>query len=298
MNDSAQKIMDSKAIAIADPLHRYMQEVQTYPMLSLDEEKELARRFHEDGDVEAAKKLVASHLRLVVKIAMEYRNAYYNALDLIQEGNVGLMQAVRHFEADKGSRLAHYATWWIRSYILKYILDNFRLIRIGTTKAQKKLFFNLMQEKERIEAMGFTATPVELSKRLGVSEDLVLEMQGRLTTPEYALEAPINGQKGEGTAILQDFLPLDEAPIDERLANEQSHDMLKDKFAEFSQGLNDRERRILQDRLLAELPITLQDIADEYGISKERVRQIEARIVQKLKTFFKGSGVEVEALRL
>ncbi len=286
----------SKAISVTDPLARYMQEVRSFPMLAQEEERELARRYHEEGDVEAAKRLVAAHLRLVVKIAMEYRSAYYNVLDLIQEGNVGLMQAVRHFDPDKGARLGHYASWWIRSYILKYILDNFRLIKLGTTKAQKKLFYNLMREKEKIEAMGYYATPVELGKRLGVPAEQVEEMQRRLTTPEYALEAPAG--KREGTAILKDFLPIDEVPVDERLADAQAHDMLRQKFDEFAGELTERDRKIFYERLLAELPRTLQDIADEYGISKERVRQIEGRIVERLKEFFKSRGVEVEALGL
>jgi len=289
----------SRAISVVDPLKKYMQEVKAYPLLTNDEERELARLYHDDGDIEAAKKLVAAHLRLVVKIAMEYRSAYHNVLDLIQEGNVGLMQAVRHFDPDKGARLGHYATWWIRSYILKFILDNFRLIKIGTTKAQKKLFYNLMREKEKIEAMGYYATPVELSKQLGVSEKQVEEMQQRLTTPELALEAPAGrGAHGQSTAILKDFLPLEQVPVDERIAAEQSKDMLKEKFSEFAEGLTERDRKIFYERLLAELPRTLTDIADEYGISKERVRQIESKIVEKLKAFFKESGIEVDTLGL
>ncbi len=289
---------ENRALSVIDPLGRYMQEVKSFPLLKADEERELARRFHDEGDVEAAKRLVAAHLRLVVKIAMEYRSAYHNVLDLIQEGNVGLMQAVRNFDPDKGARLAHYATWWIKSYILKYILDNFRLIKIGTTKNQKKLFYNLMREKQKIESMGYYATPLELSKQLGVPEDQVREMESRLTTPEYALEAPIGGEKGEGTALLKDFLPIDDVAPDDALAREETQDLLKQKFDEFASGLAERDRKIFYERLLAELPRTLQDIADEYGISKERVRQIEERIVGKLKAFFKESGIEVEALGL
>jgi len=292
----AGKAGGDRAISVIDPLGKYMQEVSSYPMLSSGEERELARLYHEEGDIEAAKKLVAAHLRLVVKIAMEYRNAYHNVLDLIQEGNIGLMQAVRHFDSEKGARLGHYATWWIRSYILKYILDNFRLIKLGTTKAQKKLFYNLMREKEKIESMGYYATPVELGKRLGVPAEQVEEMHKRLTTPEFALEAPVG--HGDGTAILKDFLPVDEVSVDERIAEKQSRDILREKFEEFAEGLEERERKIFTERLLAELPRTLADIADEYGISKERVRQIEARIIKRLKTFFKESGIEVEAMGL
>ena len=276
-----------------------MQEVQTYPLVTADEERELARRFHEEGDIEAAKRLVSAHLRLVVKIAMQYRSAFQNLLDLIQEGNVGLLQAVKHFDPEKGARLGHYATWWIRSYILKYILDNFRLIKIGTTKAQKKLFYNLMREKERIEAMGYYATPVELSKRLGVSESQVIDMQRRLTTPEYALQAPVKGKGDEGGgAILQDFLPIDETPPDEQVAQSETQDILKDKFEEFASRLTEREKTIFKERLIAELPMTLQLIADEYGISKERVRQIERRLIARLKEFFEASGIGIEALSL
>jgi len=287
-----------REIAPVDPLARYLQEVHAYPVLSVEEERELARRYHENSDIEAAKKLVITHLRLVVKIAMEYRSAYHNILDLIQEGNVGLLHAVKHFEPDKGARLAHYASWWIRSYILKYILDNFRLIKIGTTKTQRKLFYNLMQEKQKIEAMGYHATPEVLSKKLGVREKDIEEMQRRLTQPEYALEAPV-GMKGEGhEALLQDFIADNQVPMDEKLAEEQTKDILKEKLSEFSKTLNERDLKIFKDRLLSELPVTLQDIADEYGITKERVRQIEERIISRLKAFFKEKGIEVEAMQL
>jgi RNA polymerase sigma-32 factor len=286
----------TRALSTVDPLRLYMQEVQAYPLVSAEEERELARRFHEERDVEAAKVLVAAHLRLVVKIALEYRSAFQNVLDLIQEGNVGLLQAVRHFDPDKGARLAHYASWWIRSYILKFILDNFRLIKIGTTKAQRKLFYNLMREKEKIESMGYYATPVELARRLHVPEAQVEEMEQRLSTPELALQAPVGS--GEGSAILQDFLPVDEVPPDEQVAAGETQDLLKQKFEEFALSLNPRDRKILQERLLSELPKTLQEIAEEYGITKERVRQLEARIIERLKEFFRKSGVEVEALGL
>jgi len=298
MTQSKDSAANQRALSVLDPLGHYLREVQSYPLVGADEERELARRFHEEGDVEAAKKLVATHLRLVVKIAMEYRNAFQNVLDLIQEGNIGLLQAVKHFDPDKGARLGHYASWWIRSYILKYILDNFRLIKIGTTKAQKKLFYNLMKEKRKIEAMGYHATPVELSQRLGVPESQVIDMQKRLTQPEYALQAPVRGAEGEGAAILQDFLPIDELQPDDRVAQAETQDMLRSKFDEFAAGLSDREKRIFRERLLAELPLTLQEIADEYGISKERVRQIEARLVERLKEFFEASGIGVEALEL
>ncbi len=287
----------ARHIVPLDPLSRYLKEVETYPVLTLEEEKELARRYHELGDVEAAKKLVLTHLRLVVKIAMEYRSAYHNVLDLIQEGNIGLIQAVKHYDPDKGSRLAHYASWWIRSYVLKYILDNFRLIKVGTTKSQRRLFYNLMREKEKIEAMGYKATAQILSRKLGVKEEDVVEMQRRLTHPEYALEAPVSAQTSTHEAILKDFIADDQAPLDEKLAKEQTKDILNEKLEEFAKTLNERELRIFKDRLVAELPLTLQEIADQYGITKERVRQIEERIIARLKAFFKEKGIEVEAMQ-
>jgi RNA polymerase sigma-32 factor len=227
---------------------------------------------------------------------MEYRSAYHNVLDMIQEGTVGLLTAVKHFDPDKGARLATYAQWWIRSYILKFILDNFRLIKIGTTKTQKKLFYNLMREKQRIEAMGYYATPEVLAKELNVPEADVIEMQKRLETPEYALEAPV-GKKGEpGEALLKDFIELEQPRADEQISRQEEQDILKEKLKEFSTKLNDRERKILFERLMAELPVTLQTIADEYGITKERIRQIEARLIEKLKAFLKESGIQAEDL--
>ncbi|MBI2091815.1 MAG: RNA polymerase factor sigma-32 [Deltaproteobacteria bacterium] len=275
----------NRSLVSLDPLRAYLLEVQKYPMLSEEEEKELALKFHNSGDVEAARKLVVSHLRLVVKIAMEYRSAYHNVLDLIGEGNVGLMHAVKKYDPAKGSRLGYYATWWIRSYILKYILDNFRLIKIGTTKNQRKLFFNLMQEKQKIEQMGYYADSRLLSNKLGVDVQEIEEMSNRLTQPELALEAPVSGEPK--AAVLEDFIADDDIPIDEKVSNQEISNIFKERLKEFSKKLKARELKILQERIMAETPLTLQEIADEYGISKERSRQIEARIIAKLKDYFK-----------
>lgn len=285
---------DTGAIAVVDPLQRYLQEIHAYPLLKPEEEIDLARKYHEEGDIEAARRLVTTHLRLVARIAAEYRSAYHNVLDLIQEGTIGLLRAVKTFDPDKGARLATYASWWIRSYILKYILDNFRLIKVGTTKAQKKLFFNLMREKQRIEAMGYYATPEALSKRLGLPEGQIQEMETRLTQPEYALEGPVGKRTGSGEALLKDFLAIDQEPVDEQLARLEEQDILKEKLKEFVGTLNAREQKIFEERLMSELPVTLQDIADEYGITRERVRQIEARLIEKLKAYFKNGNVAIE----
>ncbi len=278
----------------ADPLRRYLAEVGKYPVLTEEEEKYLVARYRTSEDPGAARQLVGAHLRLVVKIAMEFRKAYWNLMDLIQEGNLGLVTALKKFDPEKGTRLGYYATWWIRAFILKYILDNFRLIKIGTTKVQRKLFYNLMQEKRRIEAMGIRADSRLLSERLDVPQYEIEEMSRRLTQPEAHLEAPVSS---DSDAILSDFIADNDIPIDEKLAKEEVEDIFQDKLREFAKRLKPREQRVLEERLLAEVPLTLQQIADDYGISKERARQIEARIIEKLKAFFQQSGLDISILR-
>jgi RNA polymerase sigma-32 factor len=278
---------DVSAISPSDPLRRYLDEVRRYPMLEPQEEFELAMKLRNEGDMTAAKRLVTANLRLVVKIAMEYRSLYTNLLDLVQEGNVGLMKAVSKFDPTKGARLGYYASWWIRSYILKYLLDNFRLVRIGTTQAQKKLFYHLVREKERLEAQGLMAGPKLLAEKLNVREKDVVEMEQRLTGrgAETSLDAPMDrdGDSNRGTFV--DALVDPRETADETLARQELLELLKDKLPEFQKKLNDRELRILSDRLLAEEPKTLQEVADLYGLTRERARQIEAKVVAKLKDF-------------
>lgn len=286
-------VLKKNALIKADPLRRYLQEVHKYPILTPEEELALAKKYHSTGDVEAAKKLVTSHLRLVARIAMEYRTACHNAMDLIQEGTVGLMHAVRKFEPERGVRLSAYATWWIKSYILKFILDNFRLIKIGTTKNQQKLFYNLMEEKRKIESMGYYASSKQLAEQLGVSEAEVVEMDKRLSEPELALDQPFGG---DHEVILKDFLPIDEAGPEENVSEAESKDILKIKFEEFAKTLKPRELKIFEERLMSDLPRTLQNIADEYGITKERVRQIEERVIKNLKEYFKEAGLTVDTI--
>lgn len=282
-----------KSLVPADPLRRYMLEVAKFPMLSDAEEKALVARYQDSKDPEAARQLVGSHLRLVVKIAMQYRSAYWNLMDLIQEGNVGLSTAIQKYRTDKGTRFGYYATWWIRAFILKYILDNFRLVKIGTTKVQRKLFYNLMREKRRIESMGFTPSHRLLAENLQVSQDEVAEMSKRLSQSEAHLDAPVGP---DSDAVLSDFIADDDVPIDEKLAKAEIQDLFHDKLGEFAKELKPRELKILHERLLAEVPLTLQQIADDYGISKERARQIEERIIEKLRDFFKTAGIDVSIL--
>ncbi|OFZ82991.1 MAG: hypothetical protein A2583_13215 [Bdellovibrionales bacterium RIFOXYD1_FULL_53_11] len=278
------------AVSSTDPLRRYMEEVKQYPLLSPEEEFNLAVELRDKGGIDAAKKLVSANLRLVVKIAFEYRSVYSNLLDLIQEGNIGLMKAVSRFDPAKGARLGYYASWWIRSYILKYILDNFRLVKIGTTQAQKKLFYHLLREKERIEAQGLLAGPKLLADRIGVREKDVVEMDQRLSSrgSEMPLDAPIEGLDGKVSHL--DQLADGHEGADESLSRSQLIRMLERRMPEFRETLNEKERRILDDRLLSEDAKTLQEVADNYGLTRERARQIETKVIEKLRKFLSADG--------
>lgn len=270
---------------VSDPLKAYLKDISRYKVLSLEEEKELVDELQKTGDIEVAKKLVLANLRLVVKIAMEYRNAYRNVMDLIQEGNMGLMKAVSKYNPDKGAKLSYYSSWWIRSYILKFILDNFRLIKIGTTAEQKKLFYNLMREKERLLALGIEPEASVLSENLGVSEKAVIEMDHRLSSSgnEMSLDQTV-GDEGSTTS-LSDLLSIDEEGVDEKLSELQSLEILEENLQNFLNELKPRDREIFSKRLLSEVPPSLQSIADEYGVSRERIRQIEERLIGKLKIY-------------
>jgi len=273
-----------------DPLRRYLEEVRRYPMLDPETEMTLTERMRGLNDMDAAKALVQANLRLVVKIAFEYQSVYSNLLDLIQEGNVGLMKAVSKFDPTRGVKLGYYATWWIRSYILKYLLDNFRLVKIGTTQAQKKLFYHLMREKQRLEAQGLFAGPKLLAEKLDVREKDVLEMEQRLSGSgaEVSLDAPI-GPSGEDSKAksFKDFMVDPHENQEDRLEREQWLRLLEDALPQFRQELNEKELRLLEERVLSEEPKTLQEIADRYGLTRERARQIEAKLIEKLRAFLR-----------
>ncbi len=267
-----------------DPLNVYLKEISRYPLLSIEQESALLKAFSESGDIEIAKKLVLHNLRLVVKIAMEYRKAYQNVMDLIQEGNIGLMKAVSKFDMSKGAKLSYYASWWIKSYILKFILDNFRLVKIGTTNEQKKLFYNLLREKDRLLAMGIDPDSKTIAENLGVSEKAVVTMDQRLSGPagDISLDRPV-GESGGAT--LGDLLSDEESSFVDQLADTQGLEILKDNLEEFLDGLKERDRDIFKKRLLSEAPDSLQQIADEYGVSRERIRQIEERLLNSLRVY-------------
>ena len=276
--------VSEQALAIYDPLQGYLAEIRKYPFLSLEEERALARRFKEKGDLDAVTQLILSHLRLSASIAMEYKRLPFNTMDLIQEGNVGLMHAVKKYDLDKHVRVSTYAAWWIRAYILKYILQNWRLVRIGTTEAQKKLFFRLSKERERLEKRGEIVTPKLLADHLNVKEKEVVEMTQRLESPEASLDAQMGP---ESDATLGHLLPSGQEGADKSLERKQIKVLFQSKLKAFSKTINAREAEILSERILSEKPKTLEDLAKKYQVSKERIRQVEAKLIQKLKKFMR-----------
>jgi RNA polymerase sigma-32 factor len=276
-------------------LARYLAEIRRFPMLEPEEEYMLAKAWRDRGDVQSAHKLVTSHLRLVAKIAMGYRGYGLPVGELISEGNVGMMQAVKRFDPDKGFRLSTYAMWWIRASIQEYILRSWSLVKIGTTAAQKKLFFNLRRLRGQMKAIdGGQLTPEQVEKiatQLSVSKDEVITMDRRLAAPDHSLNAPLRGDE-EGSSEWQDWL-VDETPNQEtRLAEGDEFDSRHKLLEAAMGGLNERERDILVQRRLTENPATLEDLSSRYGISRERVRQIEVRAFEKLQKSVRAAAAE------
>jgi len=280
----------SKALVAFDPLQRYLAEIRRFPLLSREKEHRLAVEYKEYGNVEAAYKLVTSNLRLVVMIAREYQKAFKNLLDLIQEGNMGLMEAVKNFDPYRGVRFPSYAVWWVRAYMIRYIMNDWRMVKIGTTQAQRKLFFNLQKEKEKIEAEGLTPGPKLLAQRLNVKEDEVVEMEQRLASRDLSVDMPIGD---DDEAPLLNLLPDDKQSPEEQFAETQYSDLLREKMELFAKNLKDKELVIYRQRLLNEEPLTLREIGEKYGISRERVRQIEERVKKKLKIYLSKELKEV-----
>ena len=271
------------ALIPTDSLSRYMAEIRRYALLSPEEEHELAVQYKEYGDIQAAYRLVTANLRLVVMIARRYQRAFQNLLDLIQEGNVGLMDAVRNFDPYRGVRFPSYAVWWVRAYIIRYIMNNWRMVKLGTTQAQRKLFFNLQKEKERLEAEGFCPEPKLLAANLGVKEREVVEMEQRMAARDLSVDAPIDA--GDESSTFLDFFADQGLNTEEEVSEVESQQLIRHKLAAFARTLEGKEDVIFNQRLLAEEPLTLQDIGDRYGISRERVRQLESRLKKKLKDY-------------
>ena len=273
-------------------LSRYLQDIRKFPMLEADEEYMLAKRWTEDGDIESAHKLVTSHLRLVAKIAMGYRGYGLPLSELISEGNVGMMQAVKRFDPERGFRLATYAMWWIRASIQEYVLHSWSLVKMGTTAAQKKLFFNLRKLKGQMQAIEEGDLQPEqvakIAETLAVPEGDVIDMNRRLAAPDHSLNAPL---RIDGDGEWQDWL-VDETESQETLLAESEELNKRRKLLEAAmETLNERERHILQERRLQDSPTTLEELSQHYGISRERVRQIEVRAFEKLQKAIRNAAI-------
>ncbi len=276
---------EKRALTPYDPLQMYLLETKRYPLLSREEEIALAIRVREHKDKDAAYRLVTANLRLVVKIAMDFHRYWTkNLLDLIQEGNLGLLQAVRKFDPYRGIKFSYYASFWIKAYMLKYIMDNWKLVKIGTTQTQRKLFFNLAKERDKLIAQGFTPEPRLLAERLDVKEEEVVEMSQRLGGWEVSLSAPAGEDSRESFGAL---LPDPGKGADEQLAEAQSRELLKRKLKEFRKTLSGKEADIFDQRIMAEKPVTLQELGDKYHVSRERVRQIQEKVIRKIKKWLK-----------
>ena len=292
MDDKLKKIKDKKkplvpavrqkgGLVPSDPFAAYLQEAKKYPILTEEEEKELAMRLRETGDVDAAYQLTTANLMLVVKIAMTFKREWQNVMDLVQEGNVGLMKAVKNFDPFRGVRLSAYATWWIKSYILKYILDNWRLVRVGTTNARRKLLFNLKKEKERLEREGFDPSTKLLAEHFGVDEGEIIDVEASIGAFDVSFDTPAHPDSPVTPAqSLSDGKSLEKgAEIG------QFREILQQKIEGFKSELKPGEIEILEKRVLSESPQSLQEIGDQRGVTREAVRQSEQRLLKKFRIY-------------
>jgi len=272
-----------------DPLRTYLSQLSKHRVLSPEEERALTRLVYKSQNRDAAERLAISNLRLVVKIAMSYYNTYLNILDLIQEGNVGLLHAVKKYNPYKGTKFSTYAQFWIRAYILKYIMDSWSLVKVGTTQSQRKLFFRLNKEKRRLESLGLYPAPKVLARALQVKEEEVVDMQVRLNYNDVYLDSPVND---EGVDTMMDLLATDE-DIEYIVSEQETQNVLKERIREFKTTLNDKEICVLDNRLMSDKPFTLENIGNKFHISRERVRQIEQRVLKKAKANLNGDIVKL-----
>ncbi len=289
-NEMEEKIDDKSLPLPFDPLKQYLAELSKYPVLSRDDELKLAMRVTKKKDKVAAQKLVMSNLKLVVKIALEYYSTYLNILDLIQEGNVGLLHAVKKYNPYKNTKFSTYASFWIRAYILKYIMDSWSLVKVGTTQGQRKLFYRLNKEKQRLEALGVYPAPQLLAKNLDVKEEEVEDMQKRLAYTDISLDMPLHDESDD--TIMDTMRSVDN--VAEYVEQKEKDQILKAKISEFKMTLNEKEIFIFENRIMAEEPLTLQEIGEKFRISRERVRQVENKVLKKFKDRFKGELAELD----
>lgn len=277
-------------------MERYLAELSNHPILSREEEYKLAMRYRKKKDLESARKLITSNLRFVVKIANEYRNYGLNPMDLIQEGNIGLMQAVKRFDPTKGYRLISYAVWWIRAYVQNYIIKSWSLVKVGTTQAQRKLFYKLRSEKQKMDIGDVTLSHEDyknLAKELGVSDQAVIEMDQRMGTKDLSLDAEINGD-GEITHL--DFLVDDLSNQEELVTKAQEEDEVKKGLETALKSLKERERFVIENRILKDTPLTLEELGKKLNLSRERVRQIENTALKKIKTVLEKKGSDTRTV--
>lgn len=277
---------DTKSIATTDPISMYLAEIRKYPLLSREQELELAKKYYDTKDPVAAQALVTANLRFVVKVAAEYSRFGARMIDLVQEGNMGLMHAVKDYNPYKGVRLITYAVWWIRGYIQEYLMKQFSLVKIGTTQNQKKLFYQLQKQKEELEALGQGADIKLLSEKLGIPEDEVQMMAQRMSGRDVSLDRPLDD---ESKGSLMDMQSGDSELPDEELSRREQLSHLTDTIEELRPQLSDREKIILDERILNDEPLTLQEIGEKYGITREAVRQMEVRVMNKIKSHFAKS---------
>ena len=276
-------VTQDSSVAQVDILTAYLNEIRQYENLTENEEQELAIKLRETNDSDAAYRLTTSHLMLVVRIAMTFRRQWQNMMDLIQEGNIGLLKAVKKFDPFRGVRLSSYATWWIRSYILKYMLDNWRLVRVGTTNNRRKLLYNLRKEKERLENQGFTPTPKLLAEHFGVEESDVIDVQASLGVGDISVDTPMReGEEATPAMFLADHGAI--SP-EENAEQNQFLESLKQEINSFKKELKPIEQKILSERILSETPRSLQEIGNDQKITREAIRQTEQRILKKFKTY-------------
>lgn len=273
-------------------LHRYLAEISNYPVLSREEEYELAMKYKNEGDLEAARKLVTSNLKFVVSVANEYKNYGFNTMDIIQEGNVGLMHAVKGFDPTKGYRLISYAVWWIRAYMQNYIIKSWSLVKVGTTQAQRKLFYKLRSAKNELAKENLSAEDYkELAAKLNVSDKAVIEMDQRMGGKDLSLDAEI---KSDNDMSHLDFLADSEVNQEDLLTKTQESEMVRDGMEDALDTLKDRERYIIEERVLSDNPKTLDELGTKFNISRERVRQIESAALKKIKTVLQEKGIRKE----
>jgi len=282
----------SRDLVRYDPLQSYLAEIRPLKPLTREEEKELAIQYREKGDLDAAYKLVMANLRLVVMIAKDYQRNFKNILDLVQEGNIGLMEAVKKYDPYRGVRFPSYAVYWIRAYMLRYLINNVRLVKVGTTQAQRKLFFNLKKEKAKLESEGFVPEARLLAERLDVKESEVIEMEQRLMLPDLSVDAPVGGDSDSG-GDFHGILPSGAETAEDIVAREQLQEALGSAIEEYKESAGEKEIAIIERRLFTEEPETLQEIADDFDLSRERIRQIESRLKSSLKSFLQEKlGIE------